>query len=173
MKQVTTQETQAIQGQDPSQKGNKLLTGIAVGAAVGGVVALVDKRTRTKVISGAQCAKSSTTDFVTRLRENPSEVKGEWQHRIKVASGVIKEVTSDFKSLYEKVNNELNGSVQSIKEESSQLVESAQAVQEDLQEIGDKVKQAGEEVATPTNSELKKNPTPQPETITNKPAYYQ
>ncbi|MBN8433108.1 YtxH domain-containing protein [Priestia flexa] len=173
MKQATTHETQAVQGQDPSQKGNKLLTGIAVGAAVGGVVALVDKRTRTKVINSAQCAKNSTTGFVTRLRENPSEVKDDWQHRIKVASGVIKEVTSDLKSLYEKVNNELNGPVQSIKEESSQLVESAQDVQEDLQDIGDKVKQAGEEVATKANPELKKYPAPQPETVPSQPTRYQ
>lgn len=71
------------------------------------------------------------------------------------------------------MNNELNGPVQSIKEESSQLVESAQGVQEDLQDIGDKVKQAGEEVATKANPELEKYPAPQPETVPSQPTRYQ
>ncbi|TYR78926.1 YtxH domain-containing protein [Priestia megaterium] len=146
-----TQATTSNKNMGREQNG-KLLKGIAIGAVVGGAVAMLDSKTRNKVTSATKDMKDSTMDMVAKVKENPSEVKNDWQERINTATTILKEAINDAQNLYQKVNNDFSGQVHHIKEESSEILSSAKEVKEDAKEIGSKVKQAGEEVASESTS---------------------
>ncbi|WP_100404323.1 hypothetical protein [Bacillus solitudinis] len=127
-------------------KNGKLLKGVVMGAVVGGAIAMLDSNTRNKVTSTTKNMKDSTLDMYSQVRNNPSGVKNDLQERMNSASSVLKEAINDAQNLYEKVNTNILGQVNQVKEDSSDILSTAKEVTTDLKDIGGKVKEAGEEV---------------------------
>ncbi|MBM7649480.1 gas vesicle protein [Bacillus ectoiniformans] len=132
--------------QSKTGSNSKLLTGMMIGAVVGGAVALLDTNTRNKVTSSTRGVKDSTVNMVTKVKENPGEVKNDFQERFKNASAVLKEAISEAQDLYEKVNKDVIEPVSQVTEDSNNILSTAQEATEDLKGIGSKVKEAGAEV---------------------------
>ncbi|WP_456271425.1 YtxH domain-containing protein [Bacillus sp. AK031] len=128
------------------EKNGKLVKGMVVGAVVGGALAMLDSTTRQKVSSTTKDMKDSTMDMVGQVKNDPSGVKNDLQERMKSASSVLKEAINDAQNLYEKVNGDIVGQVNQVKDESTEILSSAKDATSDLKEIGSKVKEAGEEV---------------------------
>lgn len=124
-------------------RSGKLMKGIMLGAAVGGAIAMLDSGTRRRVATKTTSWKDSTMGMVERVREDPSGVMNDWQGRLKSASAVLKDAINDAQSLYERVSDDI---IEPVKEQSSELIASTKDAAEDLQEIGMKVKEAGEEI---------------------------
>jgi gas vesicle protein len=128
------------------EKNGKLVKGMVLGAVVGGAIAMLDSTTRHKVVSNTKNVKDSTMDMVGQVKNDPSGVKSDLQDRMKSASSVLKEAIHDAQNLYEKVNGDIVGQVNQVKDESSDILSTAKEATSDLKDIGGKVKEAGEEV---------------------------
>ncbi|WP_064092669.1 hypothetical protein [Rossellomorea aquimaris] len=141
-----------------NESSSKLLKGMVVGAVVGGALAMLDKTTRKKVQSTTSTMKDSTMDVVNQVKENPSGVMNDWQDRIKTASSVLKEAINDAQTLYEKVNEDVVDQVNQVKEDSSEIISTTKEAASELKGIGEKVKEASEEVTgDSTTSETNNN----------------
>ncbi len=127
---------------------SKLMKAIVIGAVVGGVVAMLDSSTRKKMTTKTKEMKDSTTKMITQVRENPTEVKRDWQERIKTTSAAVKEIINDAQQLYEKVNSTVIEPATQMKEDTSDILSSAKEATEELKGIGSKVKEAGVEIAS-------------------------
>ncbi|MGD7021249.1 YtxH domain-containing protein [Rossellomorea vietnamensis] len=128
------------------EKNGKLVKGMVLGAVVGGALAMLDSTTRQKVTSNTKNMKDSTMDMVGQVRNDPSGVKSDLQDRLSSAQSVLKEAINDAQNLYEKVNGDIIGQVNQVKEESTEILSTAKEATSDLKDIGGKVKEAGEEV---------------------------
>ncbi|WP_223700071.1 YtxH domain-containing protein [Sutcliffiella deserti] len=129
-----------------NEKNGKLLKGVVMGAVVGGAIAMLDSNTRNKVTSTTKNMKDSTMDMYSQVRNNPSGVKSDLQERLNSASSVLKEAINDAQSLYEKVNTNILGQANQVKEDSTDILSTAKEVTSEIKDIGGKVKEAGEEV---------------------------
>jgi gas vesicle protein len=136
-----------------NEKNGKLLKGVVMGAVIGGAIAMLDSNTRNKVTSTTKNMKDSTMDMYSQVRNNPKEVKNDLQERLNTASSVLKEAINDAQNLYEKVNKNILGPVNQVKEDSSDILSNAKEVTTDLKDIGGKVKEAGEEVVDVSNGQ--------------------
>lgn len=135
------------------EKNGKLVKGMVLGAVVGGALAMLDSTTRQKVTSNTKSMKDSTMDMVGQVRNDPSGVKSDLQDRLSSAQSVLKEAINDAQNLYEKVNGDIVGQVNQVKEESSEILSTAKEATSDLKDIGGKVKEAGEEVMDENSSQ--------------------
>ena len=131
---------------EQKESSSKLIKGMVVGAVVGGALAMLDKTTRKKVGSTTSNMKDSTMGVVNQVKENPSGVMNDWQDRIKSASSVLKEAINDAQTLYEKVNEDVVEQVNQVKEDSSEIIATTKEAASELKGIGEKVKEAREEV---------------------------
>ncbi|MGM0853551.1 MAG: YtxH domain-containing protein [Bacillota bacterium] len=161
-----TTNTTAMNGTS-GEKNGKLLKGMVVGAVVGGALAMLDKTTRKRVSSSTSNVKDSTMGMVAKVRENPSGVMNDWQDRLKTASTVLKDAITDAQSLYEKVNDDVIDQVNQVKEDSSEIIATTKEAAGELKDIGDKVKEAGEEVTGDTTSSVNSSQTSTSSTTTH------
>ncbi|TWI54088.1 YtxH domain-containing protein [Halalkalibacter nanhaiisediminis] len=127
-----------------TETSNTLWKAVLVGAVVGGMVAMFDASNRKKLSTTTRDMKNSTTKMITKVKENPTEVKNEWQERIKTTSATLKEIINDVQEIYEKVNSNVIEPVNQMKNDTSEIISSAKEATDDLKEIGSKVKDAGE-----------------------------
>lgn len=144
MTQIATYNNELTNTEE--EKNGKLLKGLVVGAVIGAAIAMLDSNTRNKVTSTTKNVKDSTLDMYSQVRNNPVEVKNDLQERLKSASTVLKDAINDAQSLYEKINENILGPVNQVKEDSSGIISSAKEITSDIKEISGKVKEAGEEV---------------------------
>lgn len=144
MTQIATYNNELTNTEE--EKNGKLLKGLVVGAVIGAAIAMLDSNTRNKVTSTTKNVKDSTLDMYSQVRSNPIEVKNDLQERLKSASTVLKDAINDAQSLYEKINENILGPVNQVKEDSSGIISSAKEITSDIKEISGKVKEAGEEV---------------------------
>ncbi|HZH62612.1 MAG TPA: YtxH domain-containing protein [Metabacillus sp.] len=135
------------------EKNGKLVKGMVLGAVVGGALAMLDSNTRQKVASNTKCMKDTTMEMVGQVKNDPSGVKSDWQDRMKSAQSILKEAINDAQKLYEKLNEDIFGQVNQIKEESTEILSTAKEATSDLKDIGGKVKEAGEEVMDENNNQ--------------------
>ncbi|WEG17891.1 YtxH domain-containing protein [Alkalihalophilus pseudofirmus] len=149
--------------QAPSTKDEKsgsLMKGIVIGAAVGAAVAMLDPKTRNRVTTATSDMKDQTMDMVTKVRENPEEVKTDVQARVQSASAVLKEAINEAKDLYERVNGDIVEQVKDVKEDSMDIVNQAQDLKEDVVDIGNKVAEAKDEVSSNSTKSKTNNNIP-------------
>ncbi|PPA70720.1 YtxH domain-containing protein [Jeotgalibacillus proteolyticus] len=139
-----------------NEKNGKFLKGILIGAAVGGAITLLDSNTRKKVTSGSRGVKDSTMGLVSKVKENPSEVKNDLQERIMSAVSTLKTAMNDAQNLYQKVNDDVVPQIEDIKENASDIVSTAVDTKDEIKNIGSQVTDAGSEVAA-AGSELTDN----------------
>ncbi|WP_246860874.1 YtxH domain-containing protein [Bacillus sp. REN3] len=132
-------------GYDYSGNSNsKLLKGVLIGAAVGGVLAMLDSNTRSKVKDKAVNVKDTSMNVISEVKNNPSDVKDQMMNSFKEASQVLKDAISDAQNLYQRLNDDVFSKMGDVKSLSNEAMNTATEAKEDLKEIGTKVKEAGE-----------------------------
>ncbi|MDG5471896.1 YtxH domain-containing protein [Jeotgalibacillus sp. ET6] len=141
------------------EKNSKLLKGVLIGAVIGGAVTMLDSTTRKSVASGGRGVKDSTVGLVTKVKDNPSEIKHDLQDRLKSAASVLKNAMSDAQSLYERVNEDVLPQVDEIRESASDIVSTAKETTEGVKDIGSQVAEAGSEVTGDSNDSLSSSST--------------
>jgi gas vesicle protein len=126
-----------------SSNNSKMMKGILIGGVIGGVLAMLDANTRTKVKDAAVNVKDSSMNMISEVKNNPTDVKEQMMSSFKDASNVLKEAINDAQNLYERLNKDMFGKVGEAKEITSQAVNTAMEAKGELAEIGSKVKEAG------------------------------
>ncbi|WP_052948841.1 hypothetical protein [Mesobacillus campisalis] len=126
-----------------SSNNSKMMKGILIGGVIGGVLAMLDANTRTKVKDAAVNVKDSSMNMISEVKNNPTDVKEQMMSSFKDASNVLKEAISDAQNLYERLNKDMFGKVGEAKEITTQAVNTAMEAKGELAEIGSKVKEAG------------------------------
>lgn len=129
-----------------------VVTGMLLGALVGGLLALLSSSNRETTKQSLTNAKSSVGGLVDTIKEDPAGKASQVIGQVKAASGVIQEVATDVQNVYEKVA----GEVDTVKQDVNKVVETAQEAKSDLQSIGEKVVEAkdtalGQDNATTEN----------------------
>lgn len=129
-----------------------VVTGMLLGALVGGLIALLSSSNRETTKQSLTNAKSSVGGLVDTIKEDPAGKASQVIEQVKSASGMIQEVSTDVQNVYEKVV----GEVDTVKEDVNKVVETAQEAKSDLQDIGEKVVEAkdtalGNETSTNEN----------------------
>ncbi|MCM3717631.1 coiled-coil domain-containing protein 22 [Fictibacillus phosphorivorans] len=129
-----------------SENNSKLLKGIVIGGLVGGALALIDYNTRSKVKNTAVGLKDSSSKMITEVKQNPGEVKDQMISQFKTASNTLKEAISDAQQLYERLNKDVFGNINTLKEISNDVLSTTKNAKGDINNITSKLKDAGTEV---------------------------
>lgn len=129
-----------------NEQNSKLLKGIVIGALAGGALALIDYNTRTKVKNTAVGLKDSSSKMITEVKQNPGEVKDQMISQFKTASNTLKEAITDAQELYQRLNNDVFGNINTLKEISNEAFSSAKDAKGELNNITSKLKDAGTEM---------------------------
>jgi gas vesicle protein len=153
-----------------SSNNSRLMRGVLIGGVIGGVLAMLDSNTRTKVKDAAVNVKDSSMNMISEVKNNPSDVKDQMVNSFKDASNVLKEAISDAQKLYERLNRDMFGKMGEVKEMTTEAMNTAMDAKEDLADIGSKVKEAGSAVmdnpvvdaASETGTSNNKNVTTSP-----------
>lgn len=125
---------------DVNSGGPKInvVTGMLLGALVGGLLALFSSSNRENTKQSFTNAKSSVGGMMDEVKQDPAGKASQVIEQVKTASGKIQEVSSDVQNVYEKVI----GEVDTVKEDVNKIVGTAQDAKSDLQDIGEKVVEA-------------------------------
>lgn len=129
-----------------NEQNSKLLKGIVIGGLIGGALALIDYNTRTKVKNTAVGLKDSSSKMLTEVKENPGEVKDQMISQFKSATNTLKEAISDAQELYQRVNKDVFGNIDVLKEISNDALSTAKEARGELGSISSKLKEAGSEL---------------------------
>lgn len=127
-------------------QNSKLMKGIVIGGIIGGALAMLDTSTRTKVKTKAMDLKDSSANLISEVRENPGDVKENMINQFKSASNTLKDAIKDAQSLYQRVNEDVFGNMDVVKEVSTDAMSTAKDAKSELADIGSKVKEAGSEL---------------------------
>lgn len=127
-------------------QNSKLLKGIVIGGLVGGALALIDYNTRTKVKNTAVGLKDSSSKMITEVKQNPGDVKDQMISQFKTASNTLKEAITDAQQLYERLNKDVFGNINTLKEISNDVFATTKEARGDLNNITSKLKDAGTEM---------------------------
>ena len=124
------------------QTGPKInvVTGMLLGALVGGLLALLSSSNRQQTKQSFVNAKTSVGGVVNEVKQDPAGKASQLIEQVKAASSMIQEVSTDVQNVYEKVV----GEVDTVKQDVQSIVETAQEAKGDLQAIGEKVVDAKE-----------------------------
>ncbi|CAM3949562.1 hypothetical protein [Mesobacillus zeae] len=122
---------------------SKLLRGVVIGGVIGGVVAMLDSKTRNKIKDTAVNVKDSSMNMISEVKSNPGDVKNQMVSSFKEALKVLQEAVSDAQNLYERLNNDMFGKMGEVKELTSHAMDTAMEAKDGLKDIGSKVKEAG------------------------------
>lgn len=150
-----------------NDQNSKLLKGVLLGGIIGGCLTLLDRGTRNTVKTKATSLKDSSRDMVTYVKENPNEVKNKMIQQVKSATNTLNEAINDAKNLYEKVNVNVFGRLEEIREMTNKTISTAKGTKEDLKYIGSKVKEARQEASSAIKLDAKKSTSDEFSTITN------
>ena len=129
-----------------NEQNSKLLKGIVIGGLIGGALALIDYNTRTKVKNTAVGLKDSSSKMLTEVKKNPGEVKDQMISQFKTATNTLKEAISDAQELYQRVNKDVYGNIDVLKEISNDALSTAKEARGELGSISSKLKEAGSEL---------------------------
>jgi len=131
-----------------------VMKGMLIGAAVGGLLALLSSNARTNTKQTLKGAKESVSSVAQDIKSDPSGKATQVIEQVKAASGVIQEVATDVQKVYDTVNTNL----ETVKEDASKIVATAADTKSEIQSVGEKVVEA-KDVAlgkeTPKNNENK------------------
>ncbi|MCM3707682.1 MULTISPECIES: hypothetical protein [Cytobacillus] len=127
-------------------QNSKLVKGIVLGGIIGGALAMLDTSTRTKVKTKAMDLKDSSANLISEVRENPGDVKENMINQFKSASNTLKDAIKDAQSLYQRVNEDVFGNMDVVKDVSTDAMSTAKDAKSELAGIGSKVKEAGSEL---------------------------
>lgn len=126
-----------------SGSNSKLMKGVLIGAAIGGVVAMLDSNTRSKVKDTAMNVKDTSMNVVSEVKNNPTDVKDQLMTSFKEASTILKDAISDAQNLYQRLNEDVFSKMGDAKSLSADAVMTVLNAKNDLKEVTSKVKEAG------------------------------
>lgn len=149
--EISKTET-SIAKKGANKNSSKLVKGMLVGAAVGGLVTLFDRKTRNQVKDSAVSLKDSSVDVFTQVKENPGEVKNQMVSQFKSAADSLKDAINEAKNLYDRLNEDVMDNVNDVVQISNDTLSTAKDAQKDLASIGSKVKEASTELTGGTDS---------------------
>lgn len=115
-----------------------VVTGMLLGALVGGLLALLSTSNRENTKQSFSSAKSSVGGLVNTVKQDPAGTASQVIGQVKAATEVIQDVATDVQNVYEKVA----GEVDTVKQDVNKVVGTAQEAKSDLQSIGEKVVEA-------------------------------
>jgi len=122
---------------------SKLMKGVLIGATIGGVLAMLDSNTRSKLKDTAVNVKDTSMNVITEVKNNPTDVKESMMSSFKEASSILKEAISDAQNLYQRLNEDVFSKMGDVKALSNEALNTASKATEGLKDIGSKVKEAG------------------------------
>lgn len=149
--EISKSET-SIAKKGADKNNSKLVKGMLVGAVVGGLVTLFDRKTRNQVKDSAVSLKDSSVDVFTQVKENPGEVKNQMVSQFKSAADSLKDAINEAKNLYDRLNEDVMDNVNDVVQISNDTLSTAKDAQKDLASIGNKVKEASTELTGGTDS---------------------
>ncbi|MEH7884137.1 YtxH domain-containing protein [Bacillus sp. JJ1609] len=126
-----------------SSSNSKLMKGVLIGATIGGVLAMLDSNTRSKVKDTAVNVKDTSMNVLSEVKNNPTDVKEQMMSSFKEASSILKEAISDAQNLYQRLNEDVFSKMGDVKSLSNEALNTASKATEGLKDIGSKVKEAG------------------------------
>jgi gas vesicle protein len=126
-----------------SSTNSKLMKGVLIGATIGGVLAMLDSNTRSKVKDTAVNVKDTSMNVISEVKNNPTDVKDQMMSSFKEASSILKEAISDAQNLYQRLNEDVFSKMGDAKSLSADAVFTVLNAKDDLKEVGSKVKEAG------------------------------
>lgn len=129
-----------------NEKNSMLMKGIVIGGMIGGVLSLIDAKTRTQLKETAVDLKSTSQKMLSDVKENPNEMKDQMVSQFTQVTNVLKEAISDAQKLYERLNEDLFSKMGDIKEVSSGALSTVKDAKDDLKQIGSKIVDAGSEL---------------------------
>ncbi|WP_079529037.1 hypothetical protein [Halobacillus hunanensis] len=138
--------TQQTQVQTKSLTG-KLTLAMTAGAIIGGALVLVknpSERTKLKERSGA--TKDTLSQYVSKVKADPSGTKEELVNRIQRTTSVTKEAINKIQDILDNEGKELKEKVQEVKADSEEIVSTAKEASEELKDVNSKVNEAKEEL---------------------------
>ncbi|MCT4781231.1 MULTISPECIES: hypothetical protein [Exiguobacterium] len=115
-----------------------LLTGMLLGAAIGGLLTLLSSSSRQNTKQSLRGAKDSVSTLASTIKEDPSGKASQVINQVKSASSIIQEVASDVQNVYDKVNTEL----ETVKTDASSVKDTVNEAKGDLNSISNKVVEA-------------------------------
>lgn len=136
-----------------TQEKSKLWVGLLTGAAIGVGLTLLDRNTREMMVDKTKTTKDTVSQFTSEVRSNPRETKDQLMGRVQEAAGIIKEAANDLQVLYKETGTELADKMKDVQEETIDIVSTTKEAGQDLQQVGEKVRDAKEELV---NTEDKK-----------------
>jgi gas vesicle protein len=131
---------------DQTNQNSKLLRGVVIGGLIGGALALIDNNTRSKVKNTAVGLKDSSSKMYTEVKENPGEVKDQMISQFKSAANTLKEAINDAQVLYQRLNKDVFGNIDVLREISNDAFSTAKEAKSELGSISSKLKTAGTEL---------------------------
>jgi len=147
-----------------NEQNSKLLKGIVIGGLVGGALALIDYNTRSKVKTTAVGLKDSSSKMLNEVKENPGDVKDQMISQFKSASTTLKEAINDAQELYQRINKDVFGNINVIREISNDAFSTAKETRNELSHIASKLKEAGTEI---TENPIDSNQSEQNNSLSN------
>ncbi|WP_257350859.1 YtxH domain-containing protein [Pseudalkalibacillus decolorationis] len=135
-------KTQAngIQTQPQIQKSKDktfLLKGILIGAAVGGLAALIDKNTRQNVQQRSVKLKDQTSNVFQYVKDDPKVIMNTLKNTMNTTSKALNELATEVRDVMKKVDE--------VRENSMETYSSVKDVGHELKDVSGKVKEAGKE----------------------------
>lgn len=127
-------------------QNSKLMKGIVLGGIIGGALAMLDTQTRTKVKTKAMDLKDTSANLISEVKDNPGDIKENMINQFKNASNTLKDAIKDAQNLYQRVNEDVFGNMDVVKEVSNEAMSTAKEAKSELADIGSKVKEAGSEL---------------------------
>lgn len=131
-----------------------VVTGMLLGALVGGLLALLSTSNRENTKQSFSSAKSSVGGLVDTVKQDPAGTASQVIGQVKAATEVIQDVATDVQNVYEKVA----GEVDTIKQDVNKVVGTAQEAKSDLQSIGEKVVEAKDTALGKENTTTENKP---------------
>lgn len=127
-------------------QNSKLLKGMIIGGIVGGALALIDYNTRTKVKNTAVGLKDSSSKVISEVKQNPGEVKDQMISQFKSATNTLKDAINDAQVLYERLNKDVFGNINTLTEISNDVLSTVKGTKGEIGSISTKLKEAGTEL---------------------------
>lgn len=140
---VYTQDQQKVNQAVPvsmnqKKEGSFLWKGILIGAAVGGMAALIDKNTRKNVQTRSARIKDQTTSLYRTVREDPSVIMETVKHTMDTTSKALNDLSREVREVIQKVDE--------VRQHSVETYSSMKEVGGELRDVSGKVREAGKEL---------------------------
>ncbi|MCD8509474.1 MAG: YtxH domain-containing protein [Bacillus sp. (in: Bacteria)] len=138
-----------MENEGKEKKGNWVRNGILIGAAIGSIYIVSNKKTRTKIVDGVGNCTDKAKNWVTFVRENKEPFLEQMRATSNKIAEIVEEATDDIQTLME--------TSQHMKDHTLSLFQALQETKDEFQTLTERLKGEGkldmEEVLPPSDSQ--------------------